>query len=80
MREMAKQKPQAEKEDEQLSAKRELFCRYCTQNSELFGNATLPKKLPTKPSRAVLLRRGTRCSDAEACRETVEGAGVTTQG
>jgi hypothetical protein len=27
-------------EEEKLNAKRELFCRYYTQNSELFGNAT----------------------------------------
>lgn len=35
---MAKKKPQP---DEQLKAKRELFCRYYTQNAALFGNATL---------------------------------------
>lgn len=37
---MAK-KQDSKKEEEQLNAKRELFCRYYTQNSELFGNATL---------------------------------------
>lgn len=35
---MAAKKAQA---DEQLKAKRELFCRCYTQNNELFGNATL---------------------------------------
>jgi hypothetical protein len=34
-------KEQAEQEQTELNAKRELFCRYYTQNSELFGNATL---------------------------------------
>jgi len=39
---MAKKKPpQKEKEEQELNAKRELFCRCYTQNSELFGNATL---------------------------------------
>lgn len=32
---------QKEAEPEELNIKRELFCRYYTQNEELFGNATL---------------------------------------
>jgi len=35
---MARKKPDP---SEALKAKRELFCRYYTQNAELFGNATL---------------------------------------
>jgi hypothetical protein len=37
----AKKKDTPKETEEKLKAKRELFCRYYTQNSELFGNATL---------------------------------------
>lgn len=38
---MAKKKAQPVATESELNAKRELFCRYYTQNDELFGNATL---------------------------------------
>jgi hypothetical protein len=38
---MVRKKARPPAEEEQLKAKRELFCRYYTQNQELFGNATL---------------------------------------
>ena len=63
---MAKKKAAAP--DEDLSAKRELFCRYYTQKSDLFGNATLsypeasPREYPAARGYLNLTRRNSLIS------------------